>query len=447
MIPHVKLVDRLEETPYQGYAYSYPHKMAYERFDVPVPLADLWAQEDRSSLFLYVHLPFCEMRCGFCNLFTTTNPKDNLVDRYLQALDRQMLEMSRMLGTHRFARAAFGGGTPSFLSEAELETLFASLHRHFGPALPSGLAVSFECSPGTITPAKLQLLRDVGVTRASIGVQSFIESETRALGRPQKPEVLHQALRLLKEAGFPILNLDLIYGVSGQTDASWKRSLELTLEYDPAEVYLYPLYVRPLTGLGRTGREPSDRRLQLYHQGRDLLLAHGYRQISMRLFRKEGLPGEAAEMEGPLYCCQEDGMVGLGAGARSYTQAVHYSTEYAVGRQGIDAIIQDYLSRDFTVADYGCRLSQDDQQRRFLLKSLLRIGGLHREDYQQAFPGHWPHEDYPQLQELVDCNLATWEEDRSVLRLTAFGLERSDTIGPWLYAPGVQERMRTFDLV
>jgi len=437
------LADRLRDTPYQGYAYSYPHKMAYQRFEQPLDLAELWAGEDRSALFLYLHLPFCEMRCGFCNLFTTTNPKDNLVGQYLQALDDQMRHVSDFLSGSRFARAAFGGGTPSFLTETELEQLFASLHQHFGDSLPAGMPASFEFSPGT--PAKALLLREAGITRASIGVQSFIESETRALGRPQKPETLHEALRILKAAEFPVLNLDLIYGVTDQTPTSWQRSLELALEYDPEEIYLYPLYVRPLTGLERIGREPSDDRLALYRQGRDLLLSRGYRQISMRLFRRMTSPDESANLEGPLYCCQEDGMVGLGAGARSYTHSVHYSTEYAVGRNGIDSIIQDFLHRDHGRADYGCQLTADDRQRRFLMKSLLRIQGLSLADYSEAFPGQEPFVDYPQLQELLDCHLATMED--GVLRLTPDGMERSDTIGPWLYAPAVQERMSTFELV
>src|ERR1051325_1805158 len=115
-------------------------------------------------------------------------------------------------------------------------------------------------------------------------------------------------------ANFTCLNVDLIYGIEGQTEQSWRRSLDEALEFAPQEIYLYPLYVRPLTHLDQIGRRASDTRLDLFRVGRNFLLHQGYRQISMRLFRKESY----APPEGPVYCCQEDGMVGLGPGSRSY---------------------------------------------------------------------------------------------------------------------------------
>ena len=101
----------LRETPYAGYSYAYPHKTAYRPFPEPVPLRTLWAEENRSALFLYLHVPFCEMRCGFCNLFTTANPKANLTQVYLGALRRQAEQVRDALGEASFARLAIGGGS------------------------------------------------------------------------------------------------------------------------------------------------------------------------------------------------------------------------------------------------------------------------------------------------------------------------------------------------
>src|SRR6476659_2874063 len=119
----------LDGSPYLGYSYAYPHKTAYRPLDPPVPLRDLWAGEDREALFLYAHVPFCEMRCGFCNLFTMTHPGTNLIAAYLDALARQAEAVAAALGgSARFARLAFGGGTPTFLSVAELVRLFGILN-------------------------------------------------------------------------------------------------------------------------------------------------------------------------------------------------------------------------------------------------------------------------------------------------------------------------------
>lgn len=440
------LRDRLQDQAYQGYAYAYPHKTAYRHFSEPIPLRDLWQGEDRSSLYLYIHLPFCEMRCGFCNLFTTTNPGEGRVSEYLEALARQMECLGEALGPDfRFSRGAVGGGTPSFLTNDELETLFDAIDRYLG-ALPEGMPLSFELSPGTVTDEKLGVLRTRGVTRLSMGVQSFIESETRALGRPQSLPGVHRSLEAMRNSGVPVMNIDLIYGAGIQTIDSWIHSLKEAIAYQPEELYLYPLYVRPLTGLERIGRQPSDQRLELYRKGREWLLENGYEQISMRLFRRRGILGDDAGLEGPVYCCQEDGMVGLGAGARSYTRDVHYCTEYAVGRSGINEIIDDFIrrsDREHRHAVYGCRLTMDEQKRRFLLKSLLRRGGLELARYGAAY-GSSVFDDFPELTDLFELRLA--EEKDGRIELNALGLERSDTIGPWLFSTEVVSRMSRYEL-
>jgi oxygen-independent coproporphyrinogen-3 oxidase len=437
------LAARLLLDPFQGYAYSYPHKMAYRPFDPPIDLKPRWAAEDRTALFLYIHIPFCEVRCGFCNLFTSTAQSPSIVSTYLSTLFRQMSVMQDVLGEYRFAKIAFGGGTPSFLSESELDSVFDAMTTRIGGISPKA-NFSFEVSPATVTAQKLQLLKSRGVTRLSIGVQSFLEMETRALGRPQKPAILRTALELIRQAGFSVMNIDLIYGVQGQTSETWAESLKQTLTFQPEEIYLYPLYVRPMTGLHRIGRDPSDQRFGLYRQGRDFLKANGYRQISMRLFRRDPQDLSPENHEGPIYCCQEDGMVGLGVGARSYTNGLHYSSEYAVGQNGVRAILDDYCRREdteFGKADYGCLLDAQEQRRRHVIKSLLRHDGLDFQSYELRFQSA-AEIDFPELAELLPLGLA--ERTGQRLALTSEGIDYSDTIGPWLFSEQSCRRMEEF---
>ncbi len=422
------LAQRLAGDGYDGYAYSYPHKTAYRPLEPPVPLGEAWSGEDRSRLFLYVHLPFCEMRCGFCNLFTTVRPGGGLVERTLAALERQSHVVSRCVRPEGVAQAAFGGGTPTYLPEPALERLFVALERDW-PVRWSEIPVSLEASPGTVTASKLELLRGLGVDRLSLGAQSFVPEDLAALGRPAEP--LDEACDLVRRAGFPVFNLDLIYGMPGQTAGSWQVTLERALSWRPEELYLYPLYVGPLTGLERVGKAPGARRRELYRQARDVLHAAGYQQLSMRQFR---LPGVERATD---YCCQEDGMVGLGPGARSYTRELHYSTEYAVGQTGVRRIIESFADLAYHEAGYGIRLDRREQKRRFLIKSLLRVEGVSAELYRARF-GTDVWTDHPQLRELGSL----LEE----LRLTPAGLERSDTIGPWLYSAAVEARMEGYQL-
>lgn len=435
----------LTRTPYQGYTYAYPHKTAYRPFEDPIPLRDLWAAEDRSALFLYVHVPFCEFRCGFCNLFTQTHPADDFVTRYLDALERQVDQVQAAVPGASFARFAVGGGTPTQLTLEQLERVFDLAERRLGAELPA-IPVSCEMSPDTVDPEKLAFLVERGVDRASIGVQSFLEDEARAAGRPQRTARVEQALAMIREARFPVLNIDLIYGLPNQTLATWATSLEATLAWAPEEVFLYPLYVRPLTGLGKRGLPEAtpvdDPRLALYRAGRERLLAAGYVQVSMRLFRRADSP----DVDGPAYCCQEDGMIGLGCGARSYTRAVHYSDEYAVGARGVKEILADWVTRGaerFAVADYGIRLGPEEQRRRYAIQSLFHRTGLSFAAWRARF-GTEALDDLPELAALAPRGLV--ERTSAGLTITPAGLERSDALGPWLYSDAVGRAMNAFDL-
>jgi oxygen-independent coproporphyrinogen-3 oxidase len=434
-----RLQQLLSETAYHGYSYAYPHKTAYRPLQPSPPLKDVWAGESRLGLFLYLHVPFCEMRCGFCNLFTQTRPHGDTADLHLEAVCRQAVRVRDALGDARFARFAVGGGTPTYLDLRNLEALFDIAENIMGADLQA-IPVSVETSPGTAEADKLDLLRAHGVKRVSIGVQTFNETEAAAVGRPQKTAHVEAALGRIRRAGFPVLNIDLIYGLPGQTVASWLESLRAALRFSPEELYLYPLYARPLTGLGRTRRQWQDVRLDCYRQGRDLLRDAGYRQVTMRMFRAGHAPAE----EGPVYCCQEDGMVGLGCGARSYTRELHYASAYAVRARGIGEILADFIARPVTVfdrADHGFRLDAGEQRRRYVIQSLLSGEGLVFAAYRRRF-GTAVLDDLPELAELGRHDLAVGTAEG--LLLTEAGIERSDTVGPWLFSAPVRGLMESY---
>ncbi len=428
----------LDSNRFAAYAYSYPHKTAYRSFE-PVALREVWENERREALFAYLHIPFCEMRCGFCNLFTRIERGDDEHSRFLDALERQLRAVSRSIAPASFARLAIGGGTPTILNPRNLERLFDLAANYFHIS-PRDVPCSIETSPATATPERLKILQERGVSRVSMGVQSFLEAETRAMGRPQNQSELFAALDATRKM-FPIWNLDFIYGLPEQTIESWLYSLGKALEWEPNEVFLYPLYIRPLTGLGKRGTQRGASQLELYRAGRDFLRAHGFRQISMRMFARHGGAGDDA----PLYCCQRDGMVGLGAGARSYTSHLHYSTDYAVASSSVKAILDGYMNTrevEFEGASYGFYLDEDERKRRFLIQSLLQIEGLNFASYEQEF-GSDARDEWP-LDELLELGLA--DEDEGVLRLNDAGMERSDELGPFFASDAVRSQMEGFSI-
>lgn len=434
------LADRMNDDQFAGYAYAYPHKTSYRRLDPPIRLSEAWATEEKYALFLYVHLPFCEMRCGFCNLFTTVQPENRFVTDTLNAIFRQSSVVADEIVPGKISQLALGGGTPSFLSVDQLELLFNNLAVTW-PIEWNSVRCSFEVSPTTIDRERLTLLKERNVDRVSMGVQSFSASDLKHLGRPQSSRQVDEAITAIQEADFPVFNFDLIYGVEGQTLQSWLQTIRRAIAIRPDEIYLYPLYVRALTGLGRTDKSPSAYRRELFLAARDELMAAGYQQQSMRLFRRHSFDLATD------YCCQEDGMIGLGPGARSYTHALHYSSEYAVGQTGVKRIISAFDAksrREFALADYGVRLDHDEQRRRYLIKSLLRSPGVNLTSYRERFGSEFD-EDFPQLTELIDLGLGVC--DGETIRLTTEGMSWSDVIGPWLYSSEVTARMESFELV
>jgi oxygen-independent coproporphyrinogen-3 oxidase len=168
----------------------------------------------------------------------------------------------------------------------------------------------------------------------------------------------------------------------------------------------------------------------------------------MRMFQR----AQAPTVDGPAYCCQNDGMVGLGCGARSYTRALHYSGEYAVGATGVREILAAYFAKAsnlintddaFDFVDYGFRLDGAEQRRRFVIQSLLQVEGLDFAAYRARFSSE-AMDDLPELARLEDRGMAT--RDGARLRLTEMGLEMSDVIGPALFSTRVRRLMKSYQL-
>ena len=235
-----------------------------------------------------------------------------------------------------------------------------------------------------------------------------------------------------------MLNIDLIYGDPRQTCESWLASLRQALRYHPEELYLYPLYIRPETGLARAGSVSFQHRADLYSAARDLLGEHGYEQASLRCFR---LPQSGSPSS---YGCQRDGMIGLGCGARSYTQRLHYSSRFAVNQAGIRAILAEWIEQtdaDLALATYGVWLSEEEQRRRFVILSLLQAEGLALAEFRERFPSSSALE-LPELGGLIERGWLVRIGDRYVL--TPCGMQYSDTVGPLLYSQPVRDRLRAF---
>ena len=414
---------------YVSYMYSYPHKTAYRTLTPPVSLSPYLERLEGREASLYIHIPFCAHKCGYCKLFSQQCCDAERISLYLHTMRRQAEQLSVAAQGLKFTSFAVGGGTPLILDEGQLEELFC-LAELFG-VHPSRVFTSVETSPEYTQKSVLRQLRARGVERLSMGVQSFNETELKKLKRRPGLGTVVGALENIVEAGFPQFNLDLIYGIEGQTVESFMRSLNTALTYRPNELFIYPLYVRPGTRINV--RSTDDIGYAIYKSARELLVGQGFVQTSMRRFVRR----ETTETE---FSCGDEVMLSCGAGGRSYLGNLHYATPYAVRQQAIADEIDHYIrTTDFMTAANGFLLSTEEMQIRFIIKNLMYHRGVDLAEYEKRF-GEKP--DRNLFREFTDRG---WiEETGRIVRLTEEGMAYSDYIGQAFISPVVRKLMSEY---
>jgi oxygen-independent coproporphyrinogen-3 oxidase len=192
-------------------------------------------------LGLYLHIPFCRKRCKFCYFKVFTNVNAESIERYVSALSQEISLVARqpIMQDRQFQFVYFGGGTPSFLSVKQLNSLMERLHQHV--TWDGAEEVTFECEPGTLSEPKVQVLREMGVTRLSLGVENFSDAILEENGRAHLSKEVFRAWEWIQAAGFPNVNIDLISGMVGETWENWRENIRRTLELSPESVTIYQM--------------------------------------------------------------------------------------------------------------------------------------------------------------------------------------------------------------
>lgn len=192
-------------------------------------------------LGLYIHIPFCRKRCHFCYFKVYTDKKSSEIEIYLDALIKENEIYSRMpaFQGRKLRFAYFGGGTPSYISEKQLHYLVDGLNRHVSWA--NAEEVTFECEPGTLQKSKLETLKEIGVTRLSLGIEHFDDEILAMNGRAHLSPEIYRAYEWARQVDFPQVNIDLIAGMMGETEEKWHDAVKRAIDLEPDSVTIYQM--------------------------------------------------------------------------------------------------------------------------------------------------------------------------------------------------------------
>jgi len=386
----------------------------------------------------YIHVPFCRHRCGYCN-FTLVAGRDDLIDAYLEALERELTALGQ---AHEVDTLFFGGGTPTHLPPQQLERLFAIVRRWL-PLAPGG-EMSVEANPIDLatgsgvfggkqssivqhvlppkTPDPIGVLREAGVSRVSLGAQSFNTRKLSLLERDHGPAEIQRAFETARNFAKSV-SLDLIFGVPGESLSDWQQDLQATLALAPDHVSTYGLTFEKGANFwsrlsrGDLSRVEEETERQMYEAAIDTLTATGYEHYEVSNFAKPGHRCRHNENYwlGGSYFAAGPGAARFVGGIR---ETNHRSTTTYIAR---------VLSGQSPVAESE-RLSPEDAARERLVFGLRRLEGIDTRQFAtktgfsvEALGG----EDLPRL---IDLGLLQLTGDR--LRLSRQGLMVSDSIWP-----------------
>ncbi len=367
------------------------------------------------ALGLYCHVPFCASTCDFC-AFYQEKPRRGDLERYLDAMEQEfaLLPQDREIET-----VFWGGGTPGLLAAKDLERLGRAMLERMSGA-PKEWTI--EMAPSTVKVDKLKVLRELGVTRISMGVQSFDAALLESLGRLHHPKQIYTAWERIMAAGFPRTNLDLIFAIPNQSLSQWEADIEEAARLEPDHISTYcltfeedtALYVKLAKGQIRLDEA---REVQFYERGWERLSELGYHQYEISNFAQPG--GECLHN---LNTWRMQEWIGCGPSAAS-----QYGGERYQRPANLDAWADGLLCGQAAKEE---QVLLDD---RILLADAVVFGlrmnaGVTLDDLQSRFPGAGKLESLHQLCERLHCENLLDSEDQ-VLKLTSKGRLLADAIG------------------
>ncbi len=318
---------------------------------------------------LYIHIPFCRQKCKYCD-FVSFSGCEKDFSAYISALIK---EMQGYRG-EKVDSVFIGGGTPTLLDAESLAKLLAAVNTSFDIA--KDFEFSIEANPKTLTAEKLAVLKHGGVTRLSIGVQSFNDAELLAIGRIHDVKAACEAYTMAREAGFSNINLDIMFSLPGQTAESFLNTLDTAIKLKPEHISCYSLILEEGTSLfaevesGKITLPDEETDRQNYELACKKLEAAGYRQYEISNFAKAGFE---CRHNLKYWDCEE--YIGVGVAAHSYYKGARFSNTES---------LSEYIKGSYQSGD-AVSLTEADKIAEFMIMGLRKTCGIKKSEFKRRF--------------------------------------------------------------
>lgn len=383
----------------------------------------------KKQIGMYVHIPFCVKKCSYCDFLSA--PADEITkQKYAEALIEEIHSMQKLDAEEYAVKSIFfGGGTPSVLNPHLTAKILQELLVHYGNAAfmdENGnirMENTIECNPGTVTEEKLRIYSDAGFNRISFGLQSADDRELAAIGRIHTWEDFLESFKLARDAGFDNINVDLMFGLPGQTLESWERTLESVCALQPEHICAYSLILEedtPLAaqienemkaGIYTLACEDTERKM--YYKACAILKQHGYEHYEISNF---ALPHRQSLHNLSYWECQE--YLGFGIGAASNFKDMRYKNTSSLTK---------YLNRGFCKKEDIEYLTQKDRMSEFMFLGLRKTGkGISKKEFEEKFGASYNDIFGDITKEYVDKGMLS--EDNGRVFLTQRGIDVSNVI-------------------
>lgn len=368
---------------------------------------------DDKRIGLYVHIPYCRQKCNYCD-FNSYASMEGTVPEYFNALNNEISSYSDMLQGFTVKTVFIGGGTPSYVDSKYVHQLMSSLNRQMN--IECDAEISIETNPGTLTEEKLSVYREAGINRLSIGLQVWQNSLLKYLGRIHNIEDFTTNYKLALKAGFNNINVDLIFGIPGQSIKEWTDTIDNISQLDITHLSCYSLKIEEGTPFGlqlekgklKAVEDELDR--EMYWLAIEKLRSSGFKQYEISNFAREGY-----ECRHNLVYWNAEEYVGLGAGAHSYFNKKRFNNAEDIYRYS--SLIKNNESSIENVQ----AIDEQDAMSEYMILRLRLVEGVCSRDFEQRFGVSLTTKYSKQIERLALSGLADFNGNR--LTLTQKGLD------------------------